>query len=91
MSDGTIYVGKNTGGRIGSYMTGGKIIINGAAESILPTFSIDNIKPKVKVDNTLTAAGPFYVFLGDITEKKRGKIFASKTNNPHLNSYEKYL
>jgi hypothetical protein len=60
-------------------------------EEIMPTFSIDSIKPKVKIDDTETAQGPFYVFLGDLAEKGAGKIFVSKANNPQLKVYEKYL
>ncbi|NLT52915.1 MAG: formylmethanofuran dehydrogenase subunit C [Ignavibacteria bacterium] len=91
MAEGTIFVAKNIGSRAGAYMTGGKIIVGGTVGSILPTFSIDSIKPKVKVDDTQQAAGPFYVFMGDLTEKTRGKIFANKASNPQLSIYEKYL
>jgi len=55
------------------------------------SFTIDGVKPKVKVDDTESAPGPFYVFLGDLAEKGTGKIFVSKANNPQLKSYEKYL
>lgn len=91
MSDGTIYIEKNCASRAGTFMTGGKIIINGTIELVMPTFTIDSIKPKVKVDATLNAPGPFYVFLGDIAEHGTGKIFALKTTNPALSTYEKYL
>ena len=91
MSDGIIHVEKNAGTRMGANMTGGKIIVSGNVEEVLPTFTIDNVKPKVKIDDTESAAGPFYVFLGDLAEKGTGKIFVSKANNPHLKTYEKYL
>jgi formylmethanofuran dehydrogenase subunit C len=91
MSEGTIYVAKNIGGRSGAYMTGGKIIVGGTVESILPNFSIDGVKPKVKVDATQNVPGPFYLFLGDLTQKTRGKLFINKANNPQLSTYEKYL
>ena len=71
-------------------MTGGKIIINGAIE-MMPTFTIDSVKPKVKVDDTQSAPGPFYVFLGDLADHGTGKIFVLKATNPALKSYEKYL
>jgi hypothetical protein len=57
----------------------------------MPTFTIDSVKPKVKIDDTQSVAGPFYVFLGDLAEHGKGKIFVSKANNPHLKTYEKYL
>jgi formylmethanofuran dehydrogenase subunit C len=91
MSDGTIFIEKNTGGRTGSGMSGGKIIVSGSIGMMLPTFSIDSIKAKAKVDDAQTAAGPFYVFIGDLTEKTRGKLFISKNSNPQLASYEKLL
>jgi formylmethanofuran dehydrogenase subunit C len=91
MVDGTIYVEKDCASRAGPFMTGGKIIINGTVELLMPTFTIDSIKPKVKVDATLNAQGPFYVFLGDIAEHGTGKIFALKATNPALATYEKYL
>jgi formylmethanofuran dehydrogenase subunit C len=91
MRDGTIQVGNNPGTRIGANMTGGKIVVLGFLEEVLPTFTIDNVKPKVKIDDTESATGPFYVFLGDLAEKGKGKIFVSKANNPHLSTYEKYL
>ncbi|MEM2098123.1 MAG: formylmethanofuran dehydrogenase subunit C [Candidatus Bathyarchaeia archaeon] len=91
MVDGTIYVQKECGTRVGACMTGGKIIVAGALAEVMPTFTIDSIKPKVKVDETETATGPFYVFLGDLAENGTGKLFVSKPVNPHLSNYEKYL
>jgi formylmethanofuran dehydrogenase subunit C len=91
MGDGAICVGKDCGTRVGACMTGGKIIITGFLEEVMPTFTIDSVKPKVKVDETETAAGPFYVFLGDLAEQGTGKLFVSKALNPHLSMYEKYL
>jgi formylmethanofuran dehydrogenase subunit C len=91
MSDGTIYVEKGCDIRAGACMTGGKIIINGTMELMMPTFTIDSVKPKVKVDAEQTAQGPFYVFLGDMAEHGTGKIFASKAANLSMKFYEKYL
>lgn len=91
MSDGTIRVEKNAFTRVGTNMTGGKIIVSGKIDEMMPTFTIDGTKPKVKVDDTESATGPFYVFLGDLAEKGTGKLFVSKANNPQLKTYEKYL
>lgn len=91
MSKGTIHVEKNASTRSGANMTGGKIIISGNVEELMPSFTIDGTKGKVKVDETESATGPFYVFLGDLAERGTGKIFASKANNPSLKSYEKFL
>ncbi len=91
MSDGAILVENETDTRAGACMTGGKIVIAGTIPEVMPTFTIDSVKPKVKIDDTQSAAGPFYVFLGDLAEHGTGKIFVSKANNPQLKTYEKYL
>ena len=91
MRDGAIHVEKNCSTRVGASMLGGKIIISGFLEEVMPTFTIDSVKPKVKVDDTETVAGPFYVFLGDLAERGKGKLFVSKGQNPHLSQYEKFL
>jgi len=91
MSDGVIHVEKNTSSRLGANMTGGKLIVSGVVADIMPTFTIDSVKPKVKIDDTESAPGPFYVFLGDLAEKGTGKLFVSKVNNPQLKTYEKFL
>jgi formylmethanofuran dehydrogenase subunit C len=91
MSNGVIHVEKNARSRLGANMTGGKIIVSGFLEEMMPSFTIDGVKPKVKVDDTESVAGPFYVFLGDLAEKGTGKLFISKANNPNLKTYEKYL
>jgi len=91
ISDGTIHVEKNAGPRLGANMVGGKIVVGGLVEDMMPTFTIDSSKPKVKIDDTESAQGPFYVFLGDLAENGTGKLFVSKANNPQLKPYEKYL
>ena len=92
MSNGTIHVEKNAGPRLGANMVGGKIVVGGLAEDMMPTFTVDTSKAKVKIDDTESAQGPFYVFLGDLAENGTGKLFVSKTNNPQLkNTYDKFL
>jgi formylmethanofuran dehydrogenase subunit C len=92
MKDGAIHVEKNCASRAGANMSGGKIIISGVLEEPMPTFSIDSIKPKVKLDDTEIVQGPFYVFIGDLGDgSTSGKLFVSKANNPHLKDYEKFL
>jgi formylmethanofuran dehydrogenase subunit C len=91
MREGTIHVKNSCEGRAGACMSGGKIIIGGAVESILPSFTIDSIKKKAKVEEGEDAEGPFYVFLGDLAENGNGKLYVSKTNNPQLSPYEKFL
>jgi len=91
MSEGTILVEKQSETRAGACMTGGKIVITGTIEEVMPTFTIDSIKPKVKIDDTQSVAGPFYVFLGDLSEHGTGKVFVNKANNPQMKFYEKYL
>jgi formylmethanofuran dehydrogenase subunit C len=92
MSDGAIYVEKDCQYRLAPCMTGGKIVIAGVLEEIMPTFTVDSVKPKVKIDDTLSVQGPFYVFLGDLAEHGTGKLFISKPKNPQLGPvYDKYL
>jgi formylmethanofuran dehydrogenase subunit C len=91
MRDGTIYVQKDCAGRAGACMVEGKIVVGGMLESVLPTFTIDGIKAKVKVEEGETVEGPFYVFLGDIAENGDGKLYVSKAKNSHLGYYEKFF
>ncbi len=91
MHGGTIYVQKDCEGRAGACMINGKIIVNGLLDSMLPTFTIDSIRPRIRIDEEEAVEGPLYVFLGDITEDGRGKLYAHKEKNPHLSSYERLL
>ncbi len=91
MRSGRIYVQRDCEGRTGACMADGKIIVGGHVESVLPSFTIDNVKPKVKIERDEVAEGPFYVFLGDLADNGRGKLYVSKAKNPQLKSYEKYL
>jgi formylmethanofuran dehydrogenase subunit C len=91
MHGGTVHVEKNIGNRAGACMTGGKIVVSGVLEEMMPTFTIDSVKAKVKIDEDEKATGPFYVFLGDLAETGNGKLYVSKDNNSHLNRYERFL
>jgi formylmethanofuran dehydrogenase subunit C len=91
MVDGTIYAKGDCEGRAGACMVGGKIVIGGHLESILPSFTIDSIRPRVKIEESEVAEGPLYVFLGDLTENGNGKLYVSKDKNPHLSYCEKFL
>lgn len=72
-------------------MVDGKIVVGGFLESILPTFTIDSVKAKVKIEEGETVEGPLYVFLGDLAEEGNGKLYVSKEKNLHLSSHEKFL
>jgi formylmethanofuran dehydrogenase subunit C len=91
MRDGTIYIQKDAEARIGACMKGGKIVVGGFLESVLPTFTIEGVREKVKIEEGETAAGPFYLFLGDIVEHGEGKLYILKDKNPRLRVYEKFL
>jgi len=58
---------------------------------MLPTFTIDSIKAKVKIEEGETIEGPMYLFLGDLTEAGNGKLYVSKEKNPYLSVHEKFL
>jgi len=90
MKNGTILIMGDSDGRVGAEMTGGKIIVNGRLNEVLPTFLIDSLRPKVKV-NGEELLGPFYVFAGDAAEEGNGKLYVSKPMNEHLKFYEQFL
>jgi len=90
MKNGAILIMGDSEGRAGAEMTGGKIIINGKMQEILPTFSIDSVKAKVKVNGD-EVAGPFYLFVGDKAENGEGKLYVAQSLNLHLKFYEQYL
>jgi len=90
MKNGAILVMGGSEGRVGAEMTGGKIIVTGRVNEILPTFLIDGIKAKVKVDSD-EVVGPFYLFVGDTAEEGEGKLYVAKSTNPHLKFYEQFL
>jgi len=90
MRDGTILVQGNCDGRPGAGMLKGRIVIAGRVSSILPTFTIDSIRPTVGI-NGERVVGPFYRFSGDIADQGDGRLYVSKDRNPHLSFYEKYL
>lgn len=91
MCNGLIYVQKDCEGRAGACMTQGTVTIGGFMESVLPTFSIENVKMKVKIEEGEVVEAPFYLFLGDLAENGRGKLYVAKERNPQLSCYEKFL
>lgn len=90
MKNGTIFNQGDSEGRAGAQMRGGKIIVGGHIPAILPSFTIDDIKSRVKVDGE-KIEGPFYRFLGDLAENGNGKLFISQKQNTHLKPYERFL
>ncbi len=89
--EGTIYVQNACKGRAGACMAGGKVVVGGFLESVMPTFSIDGVRGKVKVEGDEVVEGSMYVFLGDLAENGNGKLYVTREKNPHLRHYEKYL
>lgn len=91
MHDGLIYVQKNCEERAGACMIDGTVVIGGSIESVLPSFTFEGVKKKVKIEEGEVVETPFYLFLGDLAENGRGKLYVSKANNPQLSHYEKLL
>ena len=91
MHKGTIYVQGDCGDRAGACMKDGTIIVGGFIESVMPTFTIDSLKKRVKVEEGEVVETSFYLFLGDLTENGQGKLYVSKEKNPHLSHYERFL
>ncbi len=90
MRDGTMVVYGKAKERAGAYMTGGKIILCDHIPSVLPTFTINNIKSKAKAEEE-KIKGPFYVFIGDLAENGKGKLYVAKDKNEHLKGCEELL
>jgi formylmethanofuran dehydrogenase subunit C len=90
MSGGEILVLGDCLDRPGAGMLSGKIVLCGRVSSILPTFTIEDVRKSVKVEGE-KITGPFYRFTGDIADRGQGRLYVSKERNPHLKFYEKYL
>jgi len=87
MKEGHILVEGDAESRIGALMTGGRIAVRGRVASILPSFSIDEVRSRVRIGDE-RVQGPFYVFKGDVTESWNGSLYISIQSNPHLKPYE---
>lgn len=90
MQGGDILVRGNSSGRLGASMKGGRIVVLGNCGSILPSFTIQEIRPTVRVGEE-RIKGPFYLFQGDLNEGGAGRLFLAKASNPQLLAFEKYL
>ncbi|MGD8506584.1 MAG: formylmethanofuran dehydrogenase subunit C [Candidatus Bathyarchaeota archaeon] len=90
MRNGIIVVYGNSEGRDGAEMIRGKIVVCGSVPSVLPTFTVETVKAKVKI-NGEKLEGPFYLFTGDIAEEGTGKLYISKASNTHLKFYEEII
>jgi formylmethanofuran dehydrogenase subunit C len=91
MHEGTIYVQNDCETRAAACMIDGKVVVGGCLASVLPSFTIDSVRPRVKIEENETVEGPFYVFLGDLAEGGNGKLYVSKHKNPHLTYYDKLV
>ena len=91
MHGGTIYVQKDCEARVGACMVDGTIVVGGHLESVMPTFTIEGLRKRVKIEEGEVVEAPFYFFIGDLTENGHGRLFVAKEPNPHLSHYEKFL
>ena len=90
MTGGAILIRGDCEGRPGALMRGGRIIICGRLSSVLPGFNILRISRSVKFAGE-RIQGPFYTFVGDLTEEGDGRLHVAKEPNAHLAFYEQYL
>ena len=90
MRGGEILVLGDSHGRPGASMIKGKIAICGHVSSMLPTFTIEDLREKVKICGE-RIEGQFYLFEGDHAEGGSGRLYISRDRNPQLRSYERYL
>jgi len=90
MCGGVVLIEADCDGRAGAGMTGGRVIIRGRMEEMLPSFTVEEIRDRVRVGEE-RIEGPFYVFQGDVGGGGTGRVFVSVTRNPQLKWCEKYL
>jgi len=90
MGGGLVLIEGDCDGRAGAGMTGGRVVIRGRMENVLPSFTIEEIRDRVRVGEE-RIEGPFYVFQGDVGGAAKGRVFVSVTGNPQLKWCEKYL
>ncbi len=90
MQGGNMVVEGDSEGRVGAEMTDGKIVLLGMVPSILPGFSIEEVRSSTKIGDE-KLSGPFYTFAGDLTELGKGKLFVSADKNPHLKNHLNYM
>ena len=90
MTGGTIGVKGECGRGVGAFMKAGKIVVVGYIPSILPSFSFEEIRPRVKL-GAERVKGPLYLFIGDLNEKGSGRLFVHAEANKHLSSYERFI
>lgn len=86
MHDGLIYVQSNCEANAGACMIDGTIAIGGSIESVLPSFTFEGLKKKIKIEEGEVVETPFYLFMGDLVENGRGKLYVAKAENPQLSS-----
>jgi len=91
MHDGLIYVQNKCESNAGACMIDGAIAIGGSIESVLPSFTFEGVKKKFKIEEGEVIETPFYLFLGDLAENGRGKLYVAKAKNPQLSYYEKLV
>lgn len=90
MCGGDVLIEGDCDGRAGAGMTGGRVIIRGRMEEMLPSFTLEEVRDRVRIGEE-RIEGPFYVFQGDVGSVKTGRVFVSVTRNPQLKWSEKYL
>lgn len=90
ISGGTILTRGSSAGRLGPGMKAGRIVLLGHVDAILPSFTIDEVRPQVRVGEE-RLKGPFLVFQGDMNERGSGRLFVMKDGNPQLAAYESLL
>jgi len=91
LHNGAVYVQKDCGDRVGACMKDGTVVVGGFLDSVLPTFAIDGVRKKAKIEEGEAVEMPFYLFVGDLIEEGRGKLYVSREKNPHLKHFERFL
>jgi len=90
MCGGVVIIEGNCDGRAGAGMTGGRVIVRGRMEDILPSFTVEEVRDRVRVGER-RIDGPFYVFRGDMACEGAGRVYVSVRRNMQLKWCEKHL
>lgn len=90
MTGGTLGIKGGCGMGVGAFMRSGKIVVLGYAPSIPPSFSFEEIRPRVRL-GAERVKGPLYLFIGDLNEKGSGRLFIHAEANKHLSFYERFI
>lgn len=90
MRGGVILTRGDASGRVGAEMIDGKIVVLGHLSLVLPSFTFEDVRKSTRVSDE-RVEGPFYMFVGDLAEGGKGRLYLTISENDHLRFIERYL